>query len=135
MQLREVLLTSIVLDVQVPHFDEHEYSFAIEFESTWVASEDSGMYISFPEYSFQATDKEGDAESLRAEITYFCTAASMQPTSGDISDEVRAQLRAHAEPVLLHYFVRDLNDLLTRSGYPPIHFSGISAVLKNTESD
>lgn len=129
-KLREVVLTDVKLDVRGPHLPEHEYSFAIELATSWTLTEDHSLYVSFPGYSFVATDDKSKEKTVTLEIRYFCAAGRGQQRLPDVNDEIAARLKLCAEPVLLHYFVRDLNDLLVRSGYPAIHFSGISAALK-----
>ena len=47
---------------------------------------------------------------------------------------VIAELRQSVETIVLHNLFKDLNDLLSRVGYPPIHFSIISAALEEEHS-
>jgi hypothetical protein len=131
-QLRDVVLTDVNLDVRGPHLSKRDYSFAIELQTSWSLTGDRTLYVSFPDYSFVATDDKTKEKAVTADIRYFCAAGLGQERLPEMSEEIASQLTVCAEPVLLHYFVRDLNDLLVRSGYPAIRFSGISAALKET---
>ena len=132
-ELREVIITDINLDVSTPYISEEDLSFTIDLESTWSLSEDKKMYISFPAYTFEATSQKTDEKHLTVNITYFCAADRDHETSVEIDDAVIAELRQSTEAIVLHHFVKDLNDLLARVGYPPIHFSSISATLKESD--
>jgi hypothetical protein len=132
-QLIEVVITDINLDVSAPYDSDEEYGFAIEMEGTWSLSEDKKMYILFPSYSFEVTCRSTEEKCIKANITYFCAADSDDKTLTEINNTVIAELHQSSEVIVLHHFVKDLNDLLARTGYPPIHFSNISAALEETQ--
>ena len=130
-ELRQIIITDINLDVSIPYKSDEDLSFAIDLESTWSLSEDNKMYISFPAYAFEATGQKADGKNITINIKYFCVADRGPETLVEIDEEILTELRQSVETIVLHHFVRDLNDLLARTGYPPIHFSSISMVLED----
>ncbi len=131
-ELREIFITNIELSVNTPYIPDEDNDFTIEMESTWSISDDKKMYLSFPEYTFEATNKKTDEKCLTVNIMYFCAAGKDGEILVEIDDAVIDELRQSAETIVLHHFVRDLNDLLARAGYPLIHFSSLSEALEES---
>ncbi|MBW8003636.1 MAG: hypothetical protein FVQ80_16760 [Planctomycetes bacterium] len=131
-ELRKIFITDINLEVHTPYTPEEDNTFTIELESTWSLSDNKKTYISFPMYTFEATSKKTDEKCLTASIMYFCVVDRSGETLAEINDAVIAELRQSSETIVLHHFVKDLNDLLARAGYPLIHFSSLSAALEGS---
>ena len=131
-ELIEITIANIELNVSTPYEPDEDNSFTIEFESTWSLSENKKMYSSFPTYTFEATNKKTDQMCLMVNITYFCAVDRNGKTLVEVSDVVTNELRQYTETILVHNFVKDLNDLLTRAGYPRIHFWNILEALKES---
>ncbi|MBA7553796.1 hypothetical protein ES705_46395 [subsurface metagenome] len=131
-ELREIFITNIELNVSTPYMPDDDNNFTIEIESTWSLSDDKKLYLSFPTYTFEATNQKTDEKCLTVNIMYFCAVDKDGETLVEIGDAVIAELRQSVETIVLHHFFKDLNDLLSRTGYPPIHFSSISAALEKS---
>ncbi len=132
-ELRAVLITDIVLDVRCPSVSDEDKRFGIDVESTWSLSSDGKMYVSLPAYTFEVAREKTDEKLLTASISYFCAAAPVREVPEGVDDEVAAELHQCTDSVINHHFVKDLNDLLLRAGYPPIHFSRVTEALEETE--
>jgi len=131
-ELREITITNIELNVSTPYMPDEDNAFTIEMESPWSISDDKKLYLSFPTYTFEATNQKTDEKCLTVNIMYFCVVDKDGEILVEIDDAVIAKLRQSVETIVLHHFVKDMNDLLSRAGYPPIHFSSISAALEKS---
>ena len=125
-KLKEIMTTDIDLDSRGPYVPKADYTSNIKMETDWALSENKIMYITFSKFSFITKIKDKDAERITININYFCAADRGGEELSEIDDAVMTELDNYDKTIISHYFIKDLNDLLLRAGYPPVRFSSIS---------
>ena len=119
-EIIDILLQTLNYKALAPYSPKTKYLYSIKYNCEWNLNDDKKMLFSSINVNFEGADKKSNELSLNVNFVYFAGINNTFGITDKIEEDLIELLDTHVKSIIMSFFIRDINDLFLKSGYPAI---------------